>query len=624
MYKVSVPVMNKTLKRSDREKLTAELNKLNAKRIFLAIGEYHIDAEKRKEEFTALEKNIEYFKQKGFEVGVWLWAFMITGDKNYTHMKGIEGVVCQNNVCPSDSSFRLFAAEYIKQIAECGAELIMFDDDYRYSFLECGMACVCEKHLQYMRELLNEGFEAEDIKDKLISGGKNKYRSAWLEANRHFLIKFAKEMREAVNSVNPEIRLGVCACMGTWDYDGASAIEISKALAGNTKPFLRLIGAPYWAVNKGWGNRLQDVIELERMECAWCAGEDIEIMAEGDVYPRPRYQCPSSYLEGFDTALRADGILDGILKYALDYVSTDRYETGYVRGSVKNKEAYEKIKEMFENKQCVGVRVFEAMKKFENMEVLAEVRNSETLQNIFFSPAARMMSACQIPTVYRGNEYGIAVFGENAEYLSEEAISRGLILDMRAAEILTGKGIDVGLRCIKGKCMTREEHFLAENEYINLTYDTPVYEIETDKTAVIESEFLIENKTIPASFAYENSKGERFLVFAFDAYFCNEALYRQYARARQLQNSIFGLCGRKLPASFAASPDVYIICKKGESSLSIGLWNFFADPILEYKIELEKNYKNIKIFGAEAEYGEKEIVLPEIKAYEFVFVELSD
>ena len=35
---------------------------------------------------------------------------------------------------------------------------------------------------------------------------------------------------------------------------------LSKILAGNTKPFLRLIGAPYWARAKSWGNRLADVI----------------------------------------------------------------------------------------------------------------------------------------------------------------------------------------------------------------------------------------------------------------------------------------------------------------------------------------------------------------------------
>ena len=45
---------------------------------------------------------------------------------------------------------------------------------------------------------------------------------------------------------------------------------VSRILAGNTKPYLRTIGAPYWAVNRSWGNRVQDVIELTRMERSWC------------------------------------------------------------------------------------------------------------------------------------------------------------------------------------------------------------------------------------------------------------------------------------------------------------------------------------------------------------------
>ena len=35
--------------------------------------------------------------------------------------------------------------------------------------------------------------------------------------------------------------------MSSWDIDGTNAYELAKILAGNTKPLVRLIGAPYWA-----------------------------------------------------------------------------------------------------------------------------------------------------------------------------------------------------------------------------------------------------------------------------------------------------------------------------------------------------------------------------------------
>ena len=99
----------------------------------------------------------------------------------------------------------------------------------------------------------------------------------------------------------------------------------------------RLIGAPYWAVRTSFGVSLQDAIELERMESSWDRAEDIEVFAEGDVYPRPRYNCPASYLEGFDTALRASGAFDGILRISIDYVSNVGCESGYLKKYLKNK-----------------------------------------------------------------------------------------------------------------------------------------------------------------------------------------------------------------------------------------------------------------------------------------------
>ena len=63
-------------------------------------------------------------------------------------------------------------------------------------------------------------------------------------------------------------------------------------------------------------------------------------MAEGDVYPRPRINCPASYLEGFDTAIRASGCTDGILKYGLDYTANADYETGYARFHERNTPLY--------------------------------------------------------------------------------------------------------------------------------------------------------------------------------------------------------------------------------------------------------------------------------------------
>lgn len=82
-----------------------------------------------------LRENCAYFKANGFEVGAWVWAFMINGDNNYTCMRTINGTELRENICPLDEEFVEFAAGYIRDIAETGVDIIQFDDDFRYGFL---------------------------------------------------------------------------------------------------------------------------------------------------------------------------------------------------------------------------------------------------------------------------------------------------------------------------------------------------------------------------------------------------------------------------------------------------------------------------------------------------------
>ena len=183
-----------------------------------------------------------------------------------------------------------------------------------------------------------------------------------MRANKTALENYAKKMRQAVDEVNPNIRLGFCACMSSFDIDG-DAFALAKIFAGNTKPILRLIGAPYWSAGKGNASRLQTVVELVRMEATWRKYPDIELIAEGDAYPRPRLNCGANYLEGYDMALRASGEVDGILKICIDYVSNVGYEVGYLQKYLKNKPIYNDIEKHFFNKKHSGIRVMKGKRK---------------------------------------------------------------------------------------------------------------------------------------------------------------------------------------------------------------------------------------------------------------------
>ncbi|MBQ8345612.1 MAG: hypothetical protein IJY42_05035, partial [Clostridia bacterium] len=88
-----------------------------------------------------------------------------------------------------------------------------------------------------------------------------------------------------------------------------------------------------------------------------CRDCGVTVMAEGDVYPRPRYNVPASLLELFDFGLCADGNYDGLLKYMVDYVLPPEEETGYLRRHTYNLERKEAVSRAFSNGANCGVYV---------------------------------------------------------------------------------------------------------------------------------------------------------------------------------------------------------------------------------------------------------------------------
>ncbi len=616
MYKLSVPFIMKQMEAYGAEPFIAELKKMGADIVFLALDAYEPNEDKRNKVFEALKKNVPLFQKAGFTVGVWVWTFMVRGDKKYTHITSPNGAVSHDEVCPSDEAFCEFAYDYMQNIARSNPDMIMFDDDFRYGFLDCGLGCACKNHRAYMEKILGESLPTEGLGKLIFGGGRNKYRSAYLQANGHYFREFAKMARKAVDSVNPNIRLGPCSCMTQWDFDGVSTAEISRILAGNTKPFARLIGAPYWSHSRGWGNRLQDVIELERMESSWC-GDDIELFAEGDAYPRPRFTCSANVLEGFDMAIRASGALNGIHKYTLDYNGNVDYEKGYNRKHLENQSIYKQIDEHFSDKNPVGVRVYEHMTKFEDMDVPAYWDGKDSVQDAFFSPAARMMAAQTIPTVYKGlGTVGVA-FGENAKYLDDGALENGLILDITAAQILQKRGVDVGLLTVNGNVGACQEYFPEEKQYVGL-YGLEIQEIAVKDNAKIQSYIVPSGKEFESeyigSYSYENASGQKFLVFAFDAYKMSEHAFKQYARGIQIEKWIKSL-GKALPASMLGNPDCYMLCKENEKEKAVWLGNFFSDECMNTTIELDKEYKQITFINCSGRLEGNKVILDEVAPY---------
>lgn len=624
-YRVTVPVMNYDFAHHmDREKTVETLRKMGVSRVMIGVESNSTSGEAKKKVLADIKSNTEYLHAQGFEVGAWFWAFYNTLENDFVRMVSPEGKVSKSTVCPTDESYCEEMCSFIKDCVKTGVDMIQFDDDFRYGFQDIGFGCLCENHLRKICEYLGEEADFNTVAQGVMNGGKNKYRDAFLAVNGAVFEEFAQKCRDAVDAVNPSVRMGFCSCITSWDIDGTTPDRLAKILAGNTRPFYRLIGAPYWAALNAWGHtRISYVIEQERLEANRREDKDIEIFSEGDTYPRPRYRVPAAYLEGFDTVLRADGCTDGILKYTFDYTAGCDYEKGYNEAHIRNMPVYDAIDEMFSDKETVGVRVFDSMRKFSELTMPTDKNNPINVQNLAFNVSARFLASNSIPTVYSGNEYSGVAFGEDARILTAEMLENGAIIDYAAAVILKEKGIDTGIISENGTAeMSGTEHF-SDGETTNTLTSTRLHRVKLADNAEICS-YVEENGTkIPVFYKYQNADGLKFAVFTFDGYNAEEYAFRNYERQKQVTKALQWLCGKKLPAVCKGHPDLYILTKKKGSSLSVGLWNFFPDTVYDAKVELADTIKSFKIFGADGKKDGNILTVSEIPPYGFAAAEIE-
>lgn len=619
MYKISVPAGNGAMMRYGPESTLKELKRFDAERVFISVGSYELNAEKREKSLRALKEFTAYFKENGFEVGAWLWTFMFYSGSPFQYMVGIDGAEYKKQACPMDPDFLRFSADYIKDIAKCGVDLIMFDDDFRYGFHGDFPACLCPLHIKTINEITGENLTREEINSHIMSGGKNKYRDAYIKANGDAFRRFAKIIRAAADETDPKVRVGFCTCMSGWDVDGVDAAEIARLLAGeNTKPFVRLIGAPYWSAQGSWGHKLADTVEMERMESSWTKTDDIEIMAEGDAYPRPRMNTPASFLENFDTAIRASGCTDGILKYGLDYHSKPDTEQGYAKMHERNRRVYKWIDENFKGIQD-GVRIYSTMKKLSDVNMPTKVNYIYNPDFLIFPYASRTLAYCSVPTVFEGKGTYGAVFDENARALPAEALDGGLLLDIAAAEILTERGIDCGVRKIGEPIHTGSEIFTDDNEIVSVQ-DALIYDVSFDAKSRILSYTEHGGRFIPVSVMYENEKRQRFLIINANPRLADKQdIMRHYRRSRQYAEVSEWLGGKKLPAYVYGCPELYIQCRKDEENgtITVGLWNNFADPAMEPDVMLDAEYSDFEFLNCTGTADKNKVRLSDIPPFSF-------
>lgn len=658
MYKVFVPIFNKPMTIEQKEKLAQQLNRFNPDLIFLTYHRILFNQVAKLNENKLFCENKSFFESKGFKVAAWVCPSIGYGQSEnigvdngapYNHLITMNGTELKGAFCPLDHDFVNDFNDTLRQIISTGVKTIMFEDDFSLTggkTHEHDPACCCDEHLKRFCDAVGEKVERNQLYDLVYNHGPNKYRKAWLKLQGDTLRGFAENINKTVHDIDPNVRVGVCANSSTFSIEGVNLDELARIMAGNTKPFIRLTGAPYWRRFPIFAPN----IEAARVITQWC-GDDIEIITEGDVYPRPRNWVPAALLEIYDMVLRADGNSHGILKYMLEYGADADNETGYVDRHILNKNAYEYIENNFKG-DTVGLNVFENTSLFDTVTFSDDIKD---LGNCCEGslPLISQWFTCEnsIPVTYKFNNNASLVFGENAKFVTEKMLDNGVILDAHAAKILFEKGIDIGIKGYKRADSPTTEMFLDYNDNTPSTVPqgAVIYDFDLKENVKISSNFtnapavlglimgnvtINDYETYPACYFYENAKGQRFMVYSFVArtVLVNNdgwlfGMFRKYSRQRQLIDGVKWLQkGRGLPAVSPKNPQLYILCKKNAQELTIGLWNIFPDKILKPEILLDSdNYAVVSFYNCEGKIIDNKLILNDtIEAYDFAFIKVKE
>lgn len=163
---------------------------------------------------------------------------------------------------------------------------------------------------------------------------------------------------------------------------------------------------------------------------------------------------------------------------------------------------------------------------------------------------------------------------------------------------------------------------MLNNNHI-LTDGIPIYDIKLKSNAEVLSNTKTSAGVIPMSYRYENSDGNRFLVLNVNTRSDNSNVLKHYARSRQYAENIPWLSGKKLPAYVYGNPALYIMCKKNEKSMAVGLWNFFADTAIEPVVELDAEYSGIEFLNTNGKLYKNKVYLSDIPPFGFVGFEVK-
>ena len=545
----------------------------------------------------------------------------------------------QSRYCPLDPGFRKYIFDMTVLFAKEAPCFILGDDDIR-SFSPA--ECFCELHTAEFNRMTGKNFTPDEYRQAVIDcKNGDEVFNAYETLRKGIPNTVASIIREAVDSVDPEIRCG--SCMPGWEFlfNG----ETSKCFAGKHPPVMRIANANY---NETSAKDYPYLVA--RTQALRTAHSDIPVVLdESDTCPHNLW---SRAAISFHAKL-CSSILAGVNGAKLWYVNTHKgsvpISRNYTDILAENKGLYQTLAAEVKKTVPTGV-IIPGHKNFSEWHAAHYDELSPKLQLV---PRTNMavveLGQIGIPfkVSYDFNENEVyAVTGADAiNHLTEEELKKllgcKLLLDGPAAVAVCQRGFSDALGIeAEHKVLpyNRELRTDCQKGYVAvMNPQTPLFTIK-DKAVEVFTEFHYASYPgaddleylAPASVFYKNAYGGTVCSMAFH----HARAYSQFNVGRRefLTEIIEKLNGRKMPIRCTSEQNVTLITREYEdSSILCEVCNINFDPLKIIELRCAKTPEKIEYLAGDGTWKSADFTVENetvkvnypLNCYELVIFKLS-
>lgn len=510
-----------------------------------------------------------------------------------------------SRLCPLGRDFRDYVLHAIEGLAASSPAFFLVDDDFCNKRGEC----FCPLHMAEYSKRTGREWTREELVAHLEAGApSDSVVQAVNAVVNDGLVSFAEEIRGTINKENSTIRCGMC-CPGVGQYNLAG---VTRALAGETEPFIRLAGAIYSGQDPLALNWVSRATAIRRF-----ASDGIrDLIAESDTFPHNRYSVSAVALHAHITL----GILNGLngsklwntIFYDKDPESGSRYE----KIVAKNLRFYDGLLNLVDAAEWQGPETPISDHR-RDYHVLDPGRPLE-----FPDFHTALLGRFGIPTRY-GNTFEKrlrTLSGNHVDRFTDGELEKffqgGLLLDGLAATELARRGFTE----LMGVSIGSQKDFFHNKEVYLSTGKIAPYTWQTGGAQLIPIEGAREVTTLfyePIGFVdertrqgsgmvfFENSLGGRVATIA-----CHTGMpYHTMllpVRRRFLIEALDFLAEGMMPIVLEEAQDVlarHALLKDGSELLVV--INLSTDPLESLQVRSSRSLKSVQRFGSDGSWTEQ-------------------